>query len=230
MTPQFSRTTRPSNDIAFLAPWVHGHQLKGITDFVSAILEQQTACQAQLARCFDHQEAATKRLSRLLHHERLDPSTLADVVLLQTIHQMPEQGQICLAIGWTIEDQQHLLVVSLMMGCRAVPIYWHAYDASVLKGRMKRYEMAVIRRAIARVGQAVGKRRIVVTADQGFADVTLFTLLSGLGVKLVIRVKASTKVHVQGRWCRLGEIKFRGREHHRHLGALSYCESCPKRL
>ena len=138
---------RLSDYIAFVLPWAHGHQLKGITDFVSTIIEKQTACQAQLTRCFDNQEAAAKRLSRLLHNERLDPS-LAEAVLLQVIHQMPEHGHIRLTIDWTIEDQQHLLVVSLVMGRRALPIYWRAYDASVLKGRMKRYEMAVIRRAI----------------------------------------------------------------------------------
>jgi len=46
------------------------------------------------------------------------------------------------AIDWTIEADQHLLVVSLVVGRRAVPIYWRAYHASVLKGRMKRYELA----------------------------------------------------------------------------------------
>lgn len=64
MTPQFSHTTRLSDYIAFMLPWAHGHQLKGITDFVAAIMEQQTACQAQLARYFDNQEAALKRWSR----------------------------------------------------------------------------------------------------------------------------------------------------------------------
>ena len=230
MTPQYSHTTRLSDYLAFVLPWAHGHQLKGITDFVSAIIEKQTACQAQLARCFDNQEAAAKRLSRLLHNERLDPRILAEAVLLQVIHQMPEHGHIRLAIDWTIEDQQHLLVVSLVMGRRALPIDWRAYDASVLKGRMKRYEMAVIRRAITRVRQAIGKRRIIVTADRGFADVTLFTLRGDLGVKFIIRVKSGTNVHFQGRWCRLGQIAFRRNERHRHLGSLLYCESSPQRL
>ena len=230
MTPQYSHTTRLSDYLAFVLPWAHGHQLKGITDFVSAIIEKQTACQAQLARCFDNQEAAAKRLSRLLHNERLDPRILAEAVLLQVIHQMPEHGHIRLAIDWTIEDQQHLLVVSLVMGRRALPIYWRAYDASVLKGRMKRYEMAVIRRAITRVRQAIGKRRSIVTADRGFAAVTLFTLLGDRGVKFIIRVKSGTNVHFQGRWCRLGQIAFRRNERHRHLGSLLYCESSPQRL
>jgi hypothetical protein len=155
---------------------------------------------------------------------------LADAVLLQALHQLPQHGQVRLAIDWTIEAAQHLLVVSLVVGRRAVPIYWRAYDTAVLKGRMKRYELAVIRRAVGRVAQAVGKRRVMVTADRGFADVALFTLLSHLGVTFIIRVKAGTNVYFQGKWCKLGQLGFRGHEHHRSFGALAYCESCPQCL
>jgi hypothetical protein len=44
-----------------MLPWAHGHQRKAIRDFVQAIIDQQTGCQAQLARSFGNQEAATKR-------------------------------------------------------------------------------------------------------------------------------------------------------------------------
>ena len=230
MAPQYSLPTRLSDYIAFLLPWAHGHQLKAIGDFVAAIIEQQTACQAQLARYVGKQEAAVKRLARLLHNERLDPRLLADAVLLQALHQLPQHGKVRLAIDWTIEAAQHLLVVSLVVGRRAVPVYWRAYDASVLKGRMKRYELAVIRRAVGRVAQAVGTRRVIVTADRGFADVALFTLLSPLGVPFIIRVKAGTHVAFQGKWRKLGHLRFRGHERHRSFGALPYCESCPQRL
>jgi hypothetical protein len=230
MAPQDSQPTRLSDYIAFILPWAHGHQLKAIGDFVAAIIEQQTACQAQLAHYFGNQEAAVKRLSRLLHNERIDPRLLADAVLLQALHQLPKHGKVRLAIDWTIEAHQHLLVVSLIVGRRAVPIYWRAYDTSVLKGRMKRYELAVIRRAVGRVAQAVGKHRVIVTADRGFADVALFTLLSQLGITFIIRVKAGTNVSFQGKWCKLGQLGFRGNERHRSFGALAYCESCPQRL
>src|SRR5215510_560663 len=200
MAPHYSLPTRLRDYIAFLLPWAHGHQLKAISDFVAAIIEQQTACQAQLARSFGNQEAAVKRLSRLLHNERLDPRLLADAVLLQALHQLPTHGKVRLAIDWTIEADQHLLVVSLIVGRRAVPIYWRAYNAAVLKGRMKRYEAAVIRRAVTRVIRKVGRRRVRVTADRGFADVELFTLLSNLRIAFVIRVKKSTKVCIAGAW------------------------------
>ncbi len=129
-----------------------------------------------------------------------------------------------------MEADQPVLVVSLVVGRRAVPMYWRASDASVVKGRMKRSELAVIRRAVGRVAQAVGTRRVIVTADRGFADVALFTLLSQLGVTCIIRVKAGTHVYVQGKWRTLGQWRFRGNARHRSFGALPYCESCPQRL
>jgi|SRR5215831_14126251 len=230
MAPQYSLPTRLSDYIAFLLPWAHGHQLKAIGDFVAAIIEQQTACQARLARHFGNPEAAVKRLSRLLHHERLDPRLLADAVLLQALHQLPQHGKVRLAMDWTIAADQHLLVVSLVVGRRAVPVYWRAYDAAVLKGRMKRYELAVLRRAVGRVAPAVGKRRVIVTADRGFADVALFTFLSQLGVTFIIRVNAGTHVAFQGKWRKLGQVRVRGHARHRSFGALPYGESCPQRL
>jgi len=211
-------------------PWTHGHQRKAIRDFVQAIIDQQTGCQAQLARSFGNQEAAVKRLSRLLHNERLEPRHLADAVLLQALVQLPAHGPVRLAIDWTIEGQQHLLVVSLIMGRRAVPMYWRAYAATVLKGRMKRYEHAVIRRAVTRVIRKVGRRRVRVTADRGFADVALFTLLSDLRVAFVIRVKKSTKICLAGVWRRLDALRFVGNSRRRRLGRLLYCAGTPQPL
>jgi len=230
MTHQDSETTRLMNYITEVLPWAHGHQLKGITTFVGAIIEKQTGTQAELARGLGNQEAAVKRLSRLLHNERLAPHRLADAVLAQALRQLPPTGKVRLAIDWTIEGTQHLLVVSLVTGGRAVPIYWRAYDATVLKGRMRRYEMAVIRRAMTRVQQAIGPRRVLVTADRGFADVALVDVLTALGVEFLIRVKGSTKVYVQGRWRQLHTLSFAGNARQRNLGRVAYCASTPHRL
>jgi hypothetical protein len=211
-------------------PWAHGHQLKGITTFVDAIIEKQTGTQAELARGLGNQEAAVKRLSRLLHNERLAPHRLADSVLAQALRQLPPTGKVRLALDWTIEGSQHLLVASLVTGGRAVPIYWRAYDATVLKGRMRRYEMAVIRRVVTRVQGAIGGRRLLVTADRGFADVALVEVLTALGVEFIIRVKGRTKVCFQGQWRHLHTLSFVGNARQRNLGRLAYCESAPHRL
>src|SRR5919202_1264273 len=225
-----SATTRLDDYIVDMLPWAHGHQRKGIRDFVQAIIAQQTGCQAQLARRFGNQEAASKRLARLLHNARLEPRHLADAVLLQALVQLPAHGPVRLAIDWTIEGQQHLLVVSLIMGRRAVPIYWRAYDAAGLKGRMKRYELAVMRRAVTRVVRMVGRRRVRVTADRGCADGALFTLLTELGVAFVIRVKKSTKICIAGVWQPLATLRFPGNTRRRPLGRLLYCAGNPQPL
>jgi hypothetical protein len=230
MGTQDSATTRLDDYIEYMVPWAHGHQRTAIRDFVPAIIAQQTGCQAQLARSFGNQEAAVKRLSRLLHNERLEPRHLADAVLLQALVQLPAHGPVRLAIDWTIEGHQHLLVVSLIMGRRALPIYWRAYEGTVLKGRMQRYELAVIRRVLTRVIGKVGPRRVRVTADRGFADVVLFSLLTALRVAFVIRGKKSTQVCMAGVWRKLNSLRFRGNTRRRALGRLLYCAGHPQPL
>src|SRR5438477_4898903 len=165
--------TRLNEYITALLPWAHGHQLNAISDFVAAIIDKQTANQAALARAFGNQEAATRRLSRLLHNPRLSPHKLADAVLNHVLQQLPRRGRLRLALDWTSEDAHHLLVISLVTGARAIPIYWRAYSAKVLKGRMRRYEMAVIKRVIERLRQTAPGRRLILTADRWFADVEL---------------------------------------------------------
>jgi hypothetical protein len=227
---QDPEATRLFEYIAALVPWAHGHQRKAITTYVAQIVDKQTGCQAQLARGLGNQEAACKRLSRLLHNSRLKPKDLAQAVLWRVVSQLPGRGPVRVAIDGTSEDTQHLLVVSLIVERRAVPIYWRAYDAGVLKGRMQRYELAVVRRAIGALSRAVGCERVIVTADRGFADVQLFSLLEKLKVRFFIRVKGSTKVLHQGHWCKLSSLRFAGNTRCYSLGAVSYCESAPHKL
>ena len=112
-------------------PWAHGHQHKAITTFVAAIFEKQNGCQAALARTLGNQEAAVKRLARLLHNRRLKPQALAEWVCRQAIGQLPRAGRVRLTIDWTSEAHQHLLIISLVVGRRALPIFWRAYDQRV---------------------------------------------------------------------------------------------------
>ncbi|NOT55346.1 MAG: hypothetical protein HOP18_12125 [Deltaproteobacteria bacterium] len=156
MTHQVSDTTRLREYIAKVLPWAHGHQLKGVSTFVGAIIKQQSGIQAELACGLGNQEASVKWLSRLLHNERLAPHRLADAVWEQALRQLPPTGKVRLALDWTSEGDQHLLMVALLMGGRGVPIYWRAYAATVLKGRMLRYEIAVIRRTVTRVQRPLG--------------------------------------------------------------------------
>src|SRR5439155_9928164 len=109
MPHQDSWTTRLKEYIANVLPWAHGHQIKGITTFVEAIIEKQTGNQAELARGFGNQEAAVKRIGRLVHNERLDPRGLAEAVFEEAISQLPKSGKVRATIDWTSEGNQHLL-------------------------------------------------------------------------------------------------------------------------
>jgi hypothetical protein len=102
-----------------------------------------------------------------------------------------------------------------------------AYDAAVLKGRLQRYELAVIRRAITRIIRKVGRRRVRVVAERGFADVALCALLSALGVAFVMCVKKSTQVCANGIWQTLSGLRFPGNTRCRALGRLDYCARSP---
>lgn len=225
-----SNLTRLHDYIKETLPWAHGHQLNAITTFVSAIFEKQTGNQAQLARTQGNQEAACRRLSRLLHNPQLPAKWLAESITHQALAQVPRTGQVRFAIDWTTEDQQHLLVISLILGRRAVPLYWRAYSQSRLKRRMHSYERAVIKKAFALIFQYVGRRRIRLTADRGFADEKLFALLQELRVPFVLRVKAGVKVCRHGQWVKLKQCTFRGNSRRQTLGQLLYCHKSPRRL
>lgn len=230
MKTQEISTTHLQDYIEKMLPWAHGHQIKAISAIVEAIIEKQSGCQAELARGNGNQEAAVKRISRLLHNERLDPRDMAEAVFEEAMGRLPRHGKVRATIDWTSEGKQHLLVVSLVIGRRAMPIYWRAYDEEVLKGRMGRYERAVVKRAVGRLRKRVGRRRLTITADRGFADVELFKLLEALDVVFVIRVKGSVKVCLYGIWKKLGSLRFSKNERRRNFGKRLYCESSPHRL
>jgi hypothetical protein len=211
-----------------MLPWAHGHQRQAIRDVVQALSDQQTGCQAPLARSFGQQEAAAKRLSRLLHHERLEPRHLADAVLLPALVQLPAHGPIRLALDWTIAGDQHLLVVSRMVGRRAVPIYGRASAVTVVKGRRPRDELAVLRRALTRVLGKVGPRRVRVTADRGFADGALFAWLTERRGGFVMRGNKRTKGCLAGVWRQLNTRRFAGHTPRRALGRLLYWAGNPR--
>src|SRR5215470_7764303 len=223
--------TRIAEFIKQMMLWAHGHQIKAITKFVLAIIDKQTGCQAELARTQGNQEAAAKQLSRLIHNPRLKPKDFARWLCLQVLaNQVPRRGKVRLTIDWTTEDDQHLLVISLVVGRRALPIFWRAYSQCALKGRMKRYELAVIKSAFKLIFLYVKPSRIRLSADRGFPDDDLFALLDDLKVNYIIRVKGSVKVFYRGAWAKLNTLRFEGNAQRRSLGRMEYCQRSPRRL
>jgi len=110
-----SLTTRLGEYISRVLPAAHGHQQKAVSDFVCALVSTQSCCQAALARCFDNFEAASRRLSRLLHNARLAPDELALSHARALVAQLPPAGAVRLSLDWTSEGAQtpaHRLLAS----------------------------------------------------------------------------------------------------------------------
>jgi hypothetical protein len=227
---QRSIPTRLREYISLVLPDAHGHQRKAASDFVLALVSVQSCCQATLARFFDNFEAASKRLSRFLHNARLSTEGLALSHAGAFVAQLPAAGPLRLSLDWTSEETQHLLIASVRVGGRAIPLYWRAYADSQLKERMTLYEREFVRLLFEKVLGGVARRRFILTADRWFADVDLLHLLNDLGVSYVIRTKSSYKVLVAGGWCRLDSLKWRGNQRRRAWGRVWYTETDPRRV
>ena len=213
-----------------IAGKLHGHQIKGIADFVFAIIEQRTAVQAGLAEVFGNPEAAGKRIARLLQNPRISPQKLSGIVFEQFLRQVPKVGKIRLAFDWTIENKQYLLVISLVRNGRAIPIFWRGYEEHRLKNKMKRIERAMLKRVLKRIKEVVGKRRIILTADRGFADVATFRLLKREKIAFVIRVKCNTLICLKGAWKSLKSIELKADGEKKKMSQVRYCKSAEEKL
>lgn len=220
--------TRLGEYISLVLPDAHGHQQKAVSDFVLALVAVQSCCQATLARFFDNFEAAAKRLSRLLHNARLATDEVARAHARALVAQLPIAGAVRLSLDWTTEGVQHLLIASVRIGGRAIPLYWRAYHDSELKARMTRYEREFVRLLFDEVLRGVARRRLILTADRWFADVDLLDLLDEMGVSYIIRTKSSYKVLLDGRWRKLSSLWWRGNQRRRAWGRVWYTETDPR--
>jgi hypothetical protein len=227
---QSSLTTRLGEYISHVLPAAHGHQQKAVCDFVLALVSVQSCCQAALARFFNNFEAANKRLSRLLHNAHLEAEGLARSHAHALAARLPGAGSVRLSLDWTTEDSQHLLIASVRVRGRALPLYWRAYHDAELKARMSLYEREFVRVLFAEVLGGVARRRFILTADRWFADVDLLDVLDELGVSYVIRTKSNYKVRVDDRWRRLDSLRWRTNQRRRSWGRVWYCEGDPRHV
>jgi Transposase DDE domain len=226
---QHSQPTRLNHYINTLMPQTHGHQRKACGEFVAALLVVRTCCQATLARYFPNFAAASRRLTRWLHNPRLDVQAQAHAHAQGLVHQLPRSGPVRIAIDWTTEDQQHLLVASVIVGRRAVPLYWEAYTTKERKGHQRALEEAFLRQVLEQELATVARERLLVTADRGFGDGTLLTELARLQVPFVLRLAANITVCLDQQWQKLGSLQMRHTTRRRALGRLWGLRSNPQR-
>jgi hypothetical protein len=226
---QHSLPTRLDHYINTMLPETHAHQRKAFRDFVAALLGVRTCCQATLARYFVNCEAASRRLTRWLHNPRVEPQAQAHAHAHAVVAQLPLSGPVRVAIDWTTEDQQHLLVASLVVGRRAVPVYWEAYTTAELKGQQRALEHAFVRRVVEQELGKVDRERLLLTADRGFCEGELLARLARLQVPFVLRLPAHVTVYRDQQWQKLGSLRMSGTTRRRALGRLWCLRRNPQR-
>ena len=226
---QHSLTTRLDHYINTMLSETHAHQRKAFRDFVAALLVVRTCCQATLARTFANFEAASRRLTRWLHNPRLEPQAQARAHAQAVVAQLPLGGTIRVAIDWRTEEQPHLLVASLVVGRRAVPLYWEAYTTGELKGQQRALEHALVRHVVEQELGHVDRERLLLTADRGFCQGELLALLARLQVPFVLRLPAHVTVCLNQQWQKLGHLLLKGTTRRRALGHLWCLRSNPQR-
>jgi hypothetical protein len=226
---QHSLTTRLEQYINTMLPETHGHQRKAFRDFVAALLVARTCCQAALARCFLNFEAASRRLTRWLHNSRLDPQVQARAHAQAVVRQLPLSGPVRVAIDWTSEEQRHLLVASLAVGRRAVPLYWEVYTTPELTGAQRALEHAFVDQLLGAVLGGLARERLLVTADRGFCTGDFLALLDTRGVPFVLRLTANVTVCLDQQWRKLGSVQMPSNTRRRALGRLWIMRSKPGR-
>jgi Transposase DDE domain len=226
---QHSLTTRLEHYINTMLPETPGHQRKAFRDFVAALLVVRTCCQATLARTFANFEAASRRLTRWLHNPRLEPQAQARAHAQAVVRQLPLTGPVRIAIDWTTEDQQHLLIASVVVGRRAVPLYWEAYTTAELKGAQRALEHSFVDHLLGTVFSGWDRERLMVTADRGFCTGDFLAQLDTWGVGFVLRLTANVTVCLDQQWQQLKSLPLRGTTRRRLLGRLWIMCSKPHR-
>jgi hypothetical protein len=226
---QHSLTTRLDHFINTMLPETHAHQRQAFRDFVAALLVVRTCCQATLARTFANFEAASRRLTRWLHNPRVEPHRQARAHAQAVVRQLPLSGTVRVAVDWTTEDQPHLLVASVVVGRRAVPLYWEAYTTTEIKGCQRALEHAFVRHVVEQELRNVDRERLLITADRGFCEGELLALMARLQVPFVLRLPAHVTVCLEQQWQKLGRLRMGATTRRRALGRLWCLRSNPQR-
>lgn len=83
----------------------------------------------------------------------------------------------------------------------------------------------MLKRVVQRIKEVVGNRRIILTADRGFAAVETCRLLKREKIGFVIRVKCNTLIWLNGEWQNLKSVALNADGEQQKIGKVNYCRS-----
>lgn len=107
------------------------------------------------------------------------------------------RGRITVTMDWTDFDADGHTTLAINLVTRhgrATPLAWMTVEKATLRGNRSDYETELLLRLKAYVPKDV---QVVLLADRGFGDVSLYSLLQSMGWAYVIRFKGGTWVTTQ---------------------------------
>ncbi len=136
---------------------------------------------------------AVKQVDRCIGNEKLDVGVLT---AQWTRRALAEVDEAWVNLDWTEfdKDGHSMLVLSLQTGHgRSMPLMWKTVkkDEGALKGRRNAHEDALLD-AFARCVPPL--LRVVIVADRGFGDQSLFQFLDDIGFDYIIRIRSNIVV------------------------------------
>jgi len=194
---------RISDILGKLVPVSDVRQRRVLIDLVVALVQQQSIALSQLALSLPGVTQAVSRVTRLrrwLSNDKLDVWTMYQPLLAHLLQDKRWRlADVTVVIDGTMifGDRLQIFRLSLLYGCRAVPVVW-----TVLPGKgvttVETLTPMFERAATFLQGRV---RRLSLLADRGFRDWNWAALATRLGWDYVIRIPCNTYVTLDNGNC-----------------------------
>jgi hypothetical protein len=181
-------------------------QRKTILALTLGLLESRQVGLASIARGMRCAATVASRIARAWRFVRNSRITMAPVTraMVRAVCGSKESRPV-VAFDWTEIGEYYLLVASVVLKRRAIPVAWLAIGAWKFNDRRRSRNHAE-EVLIERVHEAMAGRRWTLLGDRGFARAELFRTLNAWKVRFVIRALSTVTVQYKGFSGPLGNV------------------------
>lgn len=162
-----------------------------------------------------------KRVYRFLRNERVEAPLACKPLIGLALRKAG--GRLCVTVDWTDIGSYKVLVASVPLRGRSVPILFAAYRKWEFHKSQNAFEEGFFELLRALLPQGA---QVVIVADRGFARTELFRTLQGLSLSYVMRLSLKVWFHSQQYCGRLDDLPIRPRTH-KDLGFGRYRKTRP---
>lgn len=145
-----------------------------------------------------------KRIGRLLTNKELEVDSMVKVVWLKTGARRVH-GYRVVAVDWTMEEGYWILMASVCLKRRAVPLFWRVHHAGQFDVSQTDFEDKFFEELIRLLGN---RSQWVIVADRGFRRADLIARFQEKRIPFVVRMKDDVWVKAYGFAGPLRDWKF----------------------